>query len=169
MKRCGRAMRVGLVVLGMLGGAGGEARAAGEKPTFTVMPFVIQPAVRGRISMEAGEVLTERFAAELTRQGVFRLMDSEFLETARARGSSAGAQKLVRGMIGYVGETYTLQTRIVDVKSGVVETQVATDSQGPVDELLTRGLQANAEALVRAWQEKKTPVPEEAEAPAETP
>ena len=72
-------------------------------------------------------------------------------------------------MIGYVGETYTLQTRIVDVKSGVVETQVATDSQGPVDELLTRGLQANAEALVRAWQEKKAPVPEEAEVPAETP
>ena len=38
MKRCGRAMRVGLVVLGMLGGAGVEARAAGEKVTTVTLP-----------------------------------------------------------------------------------------------------------------------------------
>ncbi len=165
MNRCGRAMGMVMAVLVLGGGvAGQEARAAADKPTFTVVPFVVQPAVRGRVSVEDSWVLTERFAAELSRQEVFRLLDSEFLEAARERGSSANAQKLVRGMIGHVGETYTLQTRVVDVKTGVVETQVATDSTGSVDELLTRGLRANADALVKAWLERKAPPPDPAAA-----
>ena len=81
---------------------------AEDQPTCAILPFNVLPSVRGTISLEDITLLTDRFSAELTRLAYFRVVDSDFREAARVRGGAAVAQKYIKGTIGMIGETITI-------------------------------------------------------------
>lgn len=126
-----------------------------EKPTCAVLPFSVHPRVRGIVSSDDVQVLTDRYSAELTRLGCFRIVDQDYRDAVRNRGGSANAQKYVKGTIGLVGETFTINTRVVNASNGIVELQIFTDFKGSLDHLLTVALKENAEALLLALDEQE--------------
>ena len=111
-------------------------------------------------------MLSDRFAIELDRLGCYRIVArskmKEILEEqkfqANERCSAAecaveagqllGAQYMVYGSIGKIGELFSVNTFLVDVESGVTMRSATTDLRGGKEEALTILMARNAYELL---------------------
>jgi hypothetical protein len=109
----------------------------------------------GGISKNETSALTNRFRAMLVQTESFIVLEREKMndilkeqdfitgdncntaECAVQIGQFLGVEKMIAGDMGKVGNTYTIDMRFVDVKTGAIEKSVSNDYKGEVDGLLT--------------------------------
>ncbi len=122
-----------------------------EDSRFTVAVIDFEP--RGITAQEAG-TLTDRFSSELNNTNTMRLVErglvDEILQEQGFQqsgcttdectvevGALLGVQKMVNGSIGKIGDTYTIDIKLVSVQSGATEKTKSISYMGKVDGLIT--------------------------------
>ena len=150
--------RMALVMLALAASA--AAAQPARKTAVAVMPL------RGSAVSEAdARFLTERLGIELSRTGLFELLEREKMaEILKEQGfQQTGAcdetaclvevgrllpvEKMIGGAVGHVGNVYSAQVRLIDLKTGVVERTATRDYRGELEHLLTVGMRETAEEL----------------------
>jgi TolB-like protein len=139
--------------------AGLHVLPAQEQPTLAVLEF------EGfGLSESEMQALTNRLRTNLTQLGVYRiiergmmlqiLMEQDFQmtgctsdECAVEVGQLLGAQFMLAGSIGKVGNTWTVEMRIIDVQTGAVTKSASYDTQGTIDQVLVEGMSAAARKI----------------------
>lgn len=117
-----------------------------------VIPFA--PGA-GLDSAEAN-IIAERFQAELLNTGKYNVLDRQqmdailreqgFQQSGACTGTECtvqigqllGVDKIFTGSVSKIGSLYTLNVRRIDVSTGRVESQHAIDSDGGIEETLTK-------------------------------
>ncbi len=121
--------------------------------------------------------LSDRLRTELFRTGVFDAMERGKMQDilkeqgfqqsgacntdacAMEVGQLIGVEKMVSGSLGKVGKTYTVNIRMIDVRTGRIERSVTEDYTGEIDKLLTvvmKNVAYTLAASVQADGAKKT-------------
>ncbi len=150
---------------------------AQEKPTLAVLEFdgfgLSDPEI---------QTLTNRLRSNLTQLGVYRIIERGLMlqilqeqdfqmtgctsdECAVEVGQLLGAQLMLAGSIGKVGNTWTVEMRIIDVETGAVTKSASYDTRGEIDLVLTEGMGAAARKIAGVT----VPVEPVAAAPAQQP
>ena len=105
------------------------------------------------ISQAEAKTLTDRLRSHLVRTGVFTVLERDQMDEILQEqgfqqsgcvsdeclveiGLLIGVQRMVGGSIGKIGQTYTLDLRIIDVSTGRIEKTVSEDYRGERDGLL---------------------------------
>ncbi|MDQ7797723.1 MAG: CsgG/HfaB family protein [Candidatus Edwardsbacteria bacterium] len=155
---------------------------AAQKTAVAVMPL------RGSdISETESKFLTERLTIELQRTDSFDVLERDKMdEILKEQGfQQTGAcdetaclveagrllpvQKMVGGSAGKVGNIYSAQVRLIDLKTGKVEKTATRDYQGQLDFLLTAGMRESAEELAGILKpQEKVPVQQQMNQQTET-
>ena len=107
--------------------------------------------IEADVSPVAMEVLRDRYSAELAQTGCFQLVDGSLIPEGQEEGR---IEKTIQVAIGKIGETYTLNARVVDPRTRIIDVQVATDFKGPIEDLLSKAIPENAAALAQAVGDK---------------
>lgn len=129
-----------------------------------VIPF--SPGA-GIDSAEAN-IIAERFQAELLNTGKFDLLDRQqmdailreqgFQQSGACTGGDCsvqigqllGVDKIFSGSVSKIGSLYTLNVRRIDVTTGRVEAQHAIDTDGGIEETLTKSCKTMATRFIPA-------------------
>ncbi len=130
-----------------------------EKPTLAVLEF-------DGFGLSGPEVqaLTNRLRTNLTQLGVYRIIERGLMlqvlleqdfqmtgctsdECAVEVGQMLGAQLMLAGSIGKVGNTWTVEMRVIDVATGAVLKSASYDTRGEIDVVLTEGMGAAARKI----------------------
>jgi len=109
--------------------------------------------------------LSDRLRTELFRTGAFDVMERGKMQDVLKEqgfqqsgacntdacaveiGQLIGVQKIIGGSLGRVGKTYTVNLRMIDVKTGRIERSVTEDYTGEIDKLLTSVMKSVANTL----------------------
>ncbi|MBI4727539.1 hypothetical protein HY768_10060 [candidate division TA06 bacterium] len=112
--------------------------------------------------------LSDRLRTELFRTGAFDVMErgkmQDILKEQGFQQSGAcntdacaveigqliGVHKIIGGSLGKVGKTYTVNLRMIDVKTGRMEQSVTEDYTGEIDKLLTSTMKTVANTLAQS-------------------
>ena len=131
--------------------------AQNPKPSVAILDF----EARGIPDYEV-ETLTERLRSEAANTNAIRLIDRKMLESilneqglqqsgcttdecAAEVGQLLGAQYMINGSIGKLGNTYTIDTKMVSVTTGAAERTKTVTYVGEVSELIV-------EMEILAWE-----------------
>jgi|GEM_PF-4822523 TolB-like protein len=148
-----------------------------EHKNITLSVMDLTP--KSGISIQEAEQLTERLVTELYKTDAYTIMErSKRDEILREQGfAQSGAcnedaciteagqllsvTKIIGGSVGKFGNTWSLNIRLIDVKTGVVEKALGNDFKGDMDNLL-KAVKAIAAELVpnvlnEAGSDKKEP------------
>ncbi len=123
----------------------------GQTSKFTVAVLDFEP--RGITELEAA-TLTDRFTSELNNTDIMRLVErgmmAEILneqgfqqsgctsdECAVEVGALLGVQKMISGSVGLIGDTYTIDVKMVSIETGATEETRSVTYIGKVDGLVT--------------------------------
>jgi TolB-like protein len=114
--------------------------------------------------------LSDRLRTELFRTGTFDAMErgkmQDILKEQGFQQSGAcntdacavevgqliGVEKMISGSLGKVGKTYTVNIRMIDVRTGRIERSVTEDYTGEIDKLLTTVMKNVANTLASSVQ-----------------
>jgi TolB-like protein len=136
------------------------ARSQDDRPSLAVLDFQSS----GEVSSGESSTLTNRFRGLLVNTRAFTVLEREEMseilkeqdfvltdacntqECVVEVGQLLGAQRIVAVHIGKIGQTYTIDVRMIDVTSGKILTTQAADYKGTPDGLL-QVMQGIAEAL----------------------
>jgi hypothetical protein len=117
------------------------------------------------ISESDAKFLTDRLTIELQRAGMFEVLERDKMdEILKEQGfQQTGAcdetaclveagrllpvQKMIGGSLGKIGDVFSAQLRLIDLKTGKVEKTSARDYKGQMEFLLTVGMKEVAEEL----------------------
>ena len=112
--------------------------------------------------------LSDRLRTELFRTGAFDVMERGKMQDVLKEqgfqqsgacntdacaveiGQMIGVQKIIAGSLGKVGKTYTVNLRMIDVKTGRMERSVTEDYTGEIDKLLTSTMKTVANTLANS-------------------
>jgi len=103
------------------------------------------------------KALTNRLRMELVQSGTFQVVErgkmDEILkeqgfqlsgctseECVVEAGQLLGVEKMLAGSISFVGKTYSIEMRLIDIESGKIEMSDAYDMNCEIDQLLTVGM-----------------------------
>ncbi|MDI6739844.1 MAG: CsgG/HfaB family protein [Candidatus Edwardsbacteria bacterium] len=136
-----------------------QAQAA-KKTAVAVM------SLRGSAIADAdARFLTERLNIELQRTGIYDVLERDKMdEILKEQGfQQTGAcdetaclveagrllpvEKMIGGSVGKIGNVFSAQIRLIDLKTGKVEKTATRDYKGELDYLLTTGMRESAEEL----------------------
>ncbi len=105
------------------------------------------------VSKSAAKTLSERLRSKLVNTGAFHVLEREQMDEILGEqgfqqsgcvsdeclveiGRLVGVEQMIGGSIGKIGQTYTLDLRIIDVQSGRILKTVSDDYRGDADGLL---------------------------------
>ncbi len=112
--------------------------------------------------------LSDRLRTELFRTDAFDVMErgkmQEILKEQGFQQSGAcntdacavevgqliGVEKMIGGSLGKVGRTYSVNLRMIDVRTGRMERSVTKDYEGDIDKLLTTVMKTVAQVMANA-------------------
>lgn len=119
---------------------------------------------RSGLSFEEVALLADRFAVEMARLKVYRLVgrskmteilaEQEFssscsvLECAVEAGRMLGVQYMIYGSIGKLGSLFTINVYLASVETGGVLASATLDQAGEIEFLLTEGMGSAASKLL---------------------
>ena len=131
------------------------APGATEKTAVAVLKF--EPR---NISEAEAVILSDRLRAELVNTGQYNVLEREQMDKIlreqklQLTGACSDASCLVKvgqlmavtkmmgGTISKIGNTYTVQARVIDVEKGVIETEVSQDFTGTIEDVQQWGMKA---------------------------
>lgn len=124
-----------------------------EKTAVAVLQF--EPR---NISQAEAVILSDRLRAELVATNHFNVLEREQMDKIlreqklQLTGACSDASCLVKvgqlmavtkmmgGTISKIGNTYTVQARVIDVEKGVIETEVSQDFTGTIEDVQQWGM-----------------------------
>lgn len=127
---------------------------------------------KGGLSRDEVALLTDRFTIELDKLGAYKLVNrtkmNEILteqkfsrkdncsasECAVEAGQMLGTEYMVYGSIGKIGTLFTVNSYIIDVKTGGTIATASSDISGGIENMLTAGLAHNVYQLLQAAMKK---------------
>lgn len=136
--------------------------SAQEQKRTSVAILELEPKGVPEVEVSA---LSDRLRSELLNTGSFDVMErGKMQEILREQGfqqSGAcntdacavevgqliGVEKMIAGSLGKVGRTYTVNLRLISVKTGRIERSVTRDYAGEIDKLLTTEMRQVAQVL----------------------
>lgn len=133
----------------------------------------------GSISEEESITLTDRLIGEMIRINKFVVIErSEMQEILKEQGFQQtgctnsecaveigqllGAQKMVAGTIGKVGDIYSIGIRIIDVQSGEILGMSSINVKGAIENVLIKGIKEAVSSMIDAY-ERRSWTPEDIE------
>ncbi|MRR10038.1 PEGA domain-containing protein, partial [bacterium] len=150
-----RPMILALALLAAAAAAQPPAGGAPEKTAVAVLKF--EPR---NISEAEAVILSDRLRAELVNTGQYNVLEREQMDKIlreqklQLTGACSDASCLVKvgqlmavtkmmgGTISKIGNTYTVQARVIDVEKGVIETEVSQDFTGTIEDVQQWGMKA---------------------------
>ncbi len=104
-------------------------------------------------------VLSDRLRVELVNTGEFQVREQGFQQSGCVAtecivevGQLLGAEKMIGGRVGKVGDVYTITLRMVDVETGALERSAVRDCECALQDVLTGVVaQVAAELAGLAW------------------
>ncbi|MBU4308885.1 MAG: CsgG/HfaB family protein [Nanoarchaeota archaeon] len=123
------------------------------------------------ISDEESKILTERLRSELIKNYIFNIIERSKMEEVLDEqgfqlsgctsdecvievGKLLGASHMIAGSIGYIGSTYSVNSRLIDVESGKILESWIEDCKGKIDELLSVNMRRLAQKISGITSEK---------------
>ncbi len=124
-----------------------------EKTAVAVLQF--EPR---NISQAEAVILSDRLRAELVNTRHFNVLEREQMDKILREqkfqltgacsdasclvqvGQLMAVSKMMGGTISKIGNTYTVQARVIDVEKGVIETEVSQDFTGTIEDLQQWGM-----------------------------
>ena len=109
------------------------------------------------VSLEEARVLTQRLTTEIISRNVYQIFErskiDRILEEQEFQhsgcvdaacavdiGKLAGVQHIVIGTVSKIGQTYSVDTRLIDVESGESLLSAEYSTQNSIDDMLTNGM-----------------------------
>jgi TolB-like protein len=147
-----RSLSLFLILCLLLGQLAPMTALAQSQSKVTVAVMDLEP--KGVPENEVS-ALSDRLRTELFRTGTFDVMERGKMQDVLKEqgfqqsgacntdacaveiGQLIGVQKMIGGSLGKVGKTYTVNLRMIDVKTGRIERSVTEDYTGEIDKLLT--------------------------------
>ncbi|MBD3233765.1 MAG: DUF2380 domain-containing protein [candidate division Zixibacteria bacterium] len=153
-------IRIGLLSIIAMALTAGIPNSAIAMPSVAVMDFI----PKGVTDIEAS-ALTDRLRSELVQIGQYRVVEREMMNVILAEqgfqltgcvsdkcivaaGQILGAAYMVAGSISKIGETYSVNARLLDVESGEIIKTAIYDYRGDIDNLLSSGMKYVAARLL---------------------
>ncbi|MEW6686007.1 MAG: CsgG/HfaB family protein [Candidatus Edwardsbacteria bacterium] len=152
-----------LLVVFIVVNIGGDFAVAQEQRQ---KKFSIGILAMDALGVPADEVsaLSDRLKTELFNTRAFEVMERAKMEEilkeqgfqqtgctsdacAVEVGQLIGVEKMIAGSIGKVGNTYTVNLRLIDVETGKIDEAVTEDCTGPIDRLLVITMRNIAETM----------------------
>lgn len=152
------------------------APAAPEKTAVAVLQF--EPR---NISQSDAVILSDRLRAELVGTGYFNVLEREQMDKILREqklqltgacndasclvkvGQLMAVTKMMGGTISKIGNTYTVQARVIDVEKGVIEKEVSQDFTGTIEDLQQWGMRKVVWKIVPSASLFVTSIPSDAE------
>ncbi len=147
--------------------AASAALAQPAKPPHKTTAAIVDLEAKGVSDIETS-ALSDRLRVEMFSTGAFDMMERSqmqeilkeqaFQQTGACNtdacavevGQLIGVEKMISGSLGKVGKTYSVVLRLIDVKTGRVEQNVAHDHTGEIDKLLTTVMKSIAQKMAPA-------------------
>lgn len=144
---------------------------AGKKASVAILE--LEPKGVPEVECSA---LSDRLRSELLNTGAFDVMErgkmqeilkeQGFQQTGACNtdacavevGQLIGVQKMIAGSLGKVGKTYTINLRLIDVRTGRIERSVTRDYAGEIDKLLTTEMNQVANILASSVTGQPLPI-----------
>lgn len=151
----------------LLSTAAGVPLALAQKTAKRVSVAILDMEPKGVPEVEVS-ALSDRLRTELFRTDAFDVMErgkmQEILKEQGFQQSGAcntdacavevgqliGVEKMIAGSLGKVGRTYSVNLRMIDVRTGRMERSVTKDYEGDIDKLLTSVMKSVAQTLAAA-------------------
>ncbi len=138
-----------------------------DHPHRGVAAAVLMFDARGGLSADEVALLTDRFAVEIGRMDVYRLVSQskmkevlaiqkfsaacDSVECAVEAGQLLGVEYIIYGSIGKIGTVYTINVYVTSVEKGCILASDTVDHRGTIEDLLTEGMaQAMGKLLMKA-------------------
>ena len=138
-----------------------------QNPPAKVSAAILDLEAKGLSDTENG-ALSDRLRSEMFLTGAFDVMERGKMQDVLKEqgfqqsgacntdacaveiGQMIGVQKIIGGSLGKVGRTYTVNLRMIDVKTGRIERSVTEDYTGEIDKLLTSTMKTVAYTLANS-------------------
>ena len=108
------------------------------------------------VQMEVYNVIERGQMEQILQEQNFQLTGCTSQECAVEVGQLLGAQRMMIGSIGKIGQTFTVDLRIIDVETSAIDKSASYDIRGEIDQMLTEGMM---EVARRITGESAVPTP----------
>ncbi|MDI6739768.1 MAG: CsgG/HfaB family protein [Candidatus Edwardsbacteria bacterium] len=147
------------------------AQKAAKRTSVAILDLEPKGVPESEVSALSDQLRTELFqtdAFDVMERGKMQeiLKEQGFQQTGACNtdacavevGQLIGVEKMIAGSLGKVGRTYSINLRMIDVKTGRMERSVTRDYAGEIDKLLTVEMKQVAQTLaatVKAGEQPK--------------
>lgn len=92
------------------------------------------------VQMEVYNVIERGQMEQILQEQNFQLTGCTSQECAVEVGQVLGAQWMMTGSIGKIGQTFTVDLRIINVETSAIDRTASYDIRGEIDQMLTEGM-----------------------------
>ncbi|MCU0607525.1 MAG: CsgG/HfaB family protein [Candidatus Edwardsbacteria bacterium] len=140
-----------------------QAQKAAKRATVAILDLEPKGVPENEVSALSDRLRTELFqtdAFDVMERGKMQeiLREQGFQQSGACNsdacavevGQMIGVEKMIAGSLGKVGRTYTVNLRMINVKTGRMERSVTKDYEGDIDKLLTNVMKTVAQVMANS-------------------
>ncbi|MCK4640300.1 MAG: PEGA domain-containing protein [Candidatus Marinimicrobia bacterium] len=101
------------------------------------------------VEMNLYQVVDRGKMNEILKEQEFQLSGCTSTECAVEVGELLGVQKMLTGSVGKFGKLFTIELRMINIETGRIEKSSRYNYEGPIEQLLTEGIQNAIKKLVQ--------------------
>lgn len=101
------------------------------------------------VEMDFYQVVDRGKMNEILNEQEFQLSGCTSTECAVEVGKLLGVQKMLTGSVGKFGKLFTIELRIINIETSRIEKSSRYNYEGPIEQLLTEGIQKAIKKLVQ--------------------
>jgi len=152
-----------LTVLSPLAPGVAWAQKAGKRTSVAILDLEPKGVPESEVSALSDRLRTELFMTDafdvMERGKMQEILKEQGFQQSGACNSDAcavevgqliGVEKMIAGSLGKVGRTYSVNLRMIDVKTGRMERSVTKDYEGDIDKLLTQVMKTVAQVMANS-------------------
>ena len=140
-----------------------QAQSAAKRTSVAILDLEPKGVPENEVSALSDRLRTELFRTDafdvMERGKMQEIMKEQGFQQSGACNSDAcavevgqliGVEKMIAGSLGRVGRTYSVNLRMINVKTGRMERSVTKDYEGDIDKLLTSVMKTVAQIMANA-------------------
>jgi hypothetical protein len=152
-----------LTVLSPLAPGVAWAQKAGKRTSVAILDLEPKGVPESEVSALSDRLRTELFMTDafdvMERGKMQEILKEQGFQQSGACNSDAcavevgqliGVEKMIAGSLGKVGRTYSVNLRMINVRTGRMERSVTKDYEGDIDKLLTQVMKTVAQVMANS-------------------